>query len=106
MIENEKELVFKDIFLDDLIRLEEYKSLFNPAPKARKLISDIYDFLLFTIAKMPFAFRVYEEGLKGITRRAIFKKEYVIYYDVYEDRIEFIRIHHTSQNPENISLTE
>ena len=105
MIENERDLIFKDIFLDDLIRLEEYKKQFNPQ-KARKLTSNIYDFLLFTIAKMPFAFRLYEEGLKGITHRAIFKKEYVIYYDVYEDKIEFIRIHHTSQNPINISLTE
>lgn len=105
MIENERELIFKDIFLDDLIRLEEYKSQHNPQ-KARKLTSEIYDFLLFTIAKMPFAFRFYEQGLKGITHRAVFKKEYVIYYDVYEDKIAFIRIHHTSQNPENISLIE
>jgi plasmid stabilization system protein ParE len=105
MIENERELIFKDIFLDDLIRLEEYKSQYSPQ-KARKLTSEIYDFLLFTIAKMPFAFRFYEQGLKGITHRAVFKKEYIIYYDVYEDKIEFIRIHHTSQNPESISLTE
>ncbi len=105
MIENERDLIFKDIFLDDLIRLEDYKKQYNPQ-KARKLISDIYDFLLFTIAKMPFAFRLYEEGLKGITHRAVFKKEYVIYYDVYEHRIEFIRIHHTSQNPEDIFLIE
>lgn len=105
MIENERELIFKDIFLDDLIRLEEYKSQYN-SQKARKFTSEIYDFLLFTIAKMPFAFRLYEQGLRGITHRAVFKKEYVIYYDVYEDKIEFIRIHHTSQNPENISLTE
>jgi hypothetical protein len=105
MIENERDLVFKDIFLDDLIRLEDYKKQYNPQ-KARKLISDIYDFLLFTIAKMPFAFRLYEEGLNGITHRAVFKKEYIIYYDVYEGRIEFIRIHHTSQNPENIFLIE
>lgn len=105
MIENKRDLIFKDIFLDDLIRLEEYKKQFNPQ-KARKLTSNIYDFLLFTIAKMPFAFRLYEESLKGITHRAIFKKEYVIYYDVYEDKIEFIRIHHTSQNPTNIFLTE
>ena len=105
MTENERELIFKDIFLDDLIRLEEYKSQYNPQ-KARKLTSEIYDFLLFTVAKMPFAFRFYEQGLKGITHRAVFKKEYVIYYDVYEDKIAFIRIHHTSQNPEGISLTE
>lgn len=105
MIENERDLVFKDIFLDDLIRLEDYKKQYNPQ-KACKLISDIYDFLLFTIAKIPFAFRLYEEGLKGITHHAVFKKEYVIYYDVYEGRIEFIRIHHTSQNPENIFLIE
>ena len=89
MIENERDLVFKDIFLDDLIRLEDCKKQYNQQ-KARKLISDIYDFLLFTIAKMPFAFRIYEKGMKGITRRAIFKKEYVVYYDVFEDRIEFI----------------
>jgi plasmid stabilization system protein ParE len=105
MIENERDLVFKDIFLDDLIRLEDYKKQYNPQ-KARKITSEIYDFLLFTIAKMPFAFRFYEEGLKGITHRAVFKKEYVIYYDVYEDRIEFIRIHHTSQNPESIFLID
>jgi plasmid stabilization system protein ParE len=105
MTENERTLIFKDVFLDDLIRLEEYKRQFNPV-KARKLTSDIYDFLLFTIAKMPFAFRLYEGGIKGITHRAIYKKEYLIYYDVYEDRIEFIRLHHASQNPENINLND
>jgi hypothetical protein len=53
---------------------------------------------------MPFAFRLYEQGLKGITHKAVYKKEYVIYCDVYEDRIEFIRIHHSSQNPKSIFL--
>ena len=49
----------------------DYKKQYNPQ-KARKLFSDIYDFLLFTIAKMPFEFRLYEEGLKGITHRTVF----------------------------------
>lgn len=53
---------------------------------------------------MPFAFRLYEQGLKGITHKAVYKKEYVIYCDVYEDRIEFIRIRHSSQNPKSIFL--
>lgn len=37
-------------------------------------------------------------------RRAIFKRDYAILYEITDAKIDFITIYHTSQNPDAIDL--
>ena len=99
-----RELVYTDGFLDDLIRFQNYLGRDNPS-KGRKFVSKIYDFTLNVIEKMPFAFGKYEsENAPPFRRKAVYKKDYIVIYDVLEDTIELLSIYHSSRNPDSIEL--
>ena len=101
----ERELIFKQEFLDELIEIQDYLEV-QSVGKGKKFISRIYDFMMDTIERMPFMFQEYPYKLTEdkIYRRAIFETQYVIIYRVLDESIALLKIHYTSRNPENINF--
>lgn len=105
MIIKEKEVIYQNVFLDRLIEIQEYVGRFD-AKKGRLFVNQIFNFTLDIIAEQPFGFVKYS-SLKhpdSDIRKAVFKKDYLIFYKIEELTIDFIEIIHTSRNPDNILL--
>ena len=96
------ELIFTDIFLDDLIELENYIGREN-TKKGRMFTSRVYDYILTLIKIFPFANSMFILN-NELIRRGVFEKDYLIVYEVKEQVIELLRIYHTSRNKDGIEL--
>jgi plasmid stabilization system protein ParE len=103
MSDVKRELIFTNVFLDDLIEIEEYIGRNNPK-KGRQFTSKVYDYILDMIQIFPFAnpknsFDYEEENI----RKGVFDKHHVILYEITETTIDILRIYHTSRNIDNIN---
>ena len=99
-----KELILRERFLDSLLAIEAYLGQFTTAKNARKFSSDAIGFISDIIVDNPYAFVKYESRFpeNENVRKAIFKKDYCIVYEVFDGRIEILNIYHTSRDPNQI----
>jgi plasmid stabilization system protein ParE len=101
-----RELILRERFLDSLLEIEAYLSQYIGSKKARKFPNDVMGFVSDIIIDNPFAFVKYEsrfpENLN--IRRAVFKRDYSIVYEVTEEKIEILNIYHTSRDPNEVLL--
>lgn len=100
-----RNVIFKEEFLDELLEIQEYLEG-ESLGKGKKFINRIYDFMMDTIERMPFMFQEYPYKLteNKIYRKAIFEYQYVIIYKVLDYEIIILKIYHTSRNPNNIQI--
>ncbi len=100
-----RNVILKEEFLDELLEIQAYLEG-ESLGRGKKFISRIYDFMMDTIERMPFMFQEYPYKLTDdkIYRRAIFESQYVVIYQVLDDAIVILKIHHTSKNPDNIQI--
>lgn len=105
MIINERTIDFREEFMDEVLEVQLFSDSKIKA-KGRKFVSEMLDFAMETIATMPFAFPEYiaKPTVDKIYRRAVFQRNYIIIYKVLSNRIEFIKFHHSSRNPDSVEL--
>jgi hypothetical protein len=105
MIVGGRTIYFKEIFTTQLALIQEYVSQYD-AKKGCQLTTVLSDFALDVIAANPYIFAEFTGRLTPDNRyrRAVFKRKYVIIYEVVPDRITFLVIYHTSQNPDSVLL--
>ena len=101
-----RELILKDTFLDNLLEIESYLSQFISAKKARKLPTEAIGFISDIIVTNPYAFVKYESRFpeNRNVRRAVFKKNYCIVYEIFDEKIEILNIYHTSRDVSQVNL--
>lgn len=107
MISNGRTVELKESFTAQLAIIQEYSSQFN-LKKGRELTTSLINYVLDVVAPNPYMFAEHAEKptLEKMYRRAIFKRKYIIIYKVTDERVTFLAIYHTSQNPDSISLEE
>jgi plasmid stabilization system protein ParE len=100
------ELFFHERFLDSLIEIENYLSLHISKQNARKFPSDIFEFITNSIEKHPLAFSLgnYKNAKNKLVRKAVFKKNHIIVFEIEDDTINILNIYHTSRDPDNIEI--
>lgn len=103
MNNSNRELIFSDVFLDDLISVEEYIGR-NNAKKGRLFTSKVYDYILGMTHIFPFANPKFIMD-SDIIRRGVYDKNYVIIYKFLDESVELLRIYHASRDVENIDIT-
>jgi len=102
MSNTNRELIFADIFLDDLISLENYIGR-NSAKKGRIFTSKVYDYIVDVIQTFPFANPKFIMDSDTI-RRGIYDKNHIIIYKVLDESIELLRIYNTSKDVGSIEI--
>ena len=101
-----RELILRERFLDSLLEIEAYLGQYIGSKKARKFPNDVIGFISDIIGNNPFAFGKYESRFpkNSNIRKAIFKKDYCIVYEVTDEKIEILNIYHTSRDPDEVIL--
>jgi plasmid stabilization system protein ParE len=101
-----RELILRERFLDSLLEIEAYLAQYIGAKKARRFPSDVIGFVSDIIVDNPYAFMKYESRFpeNENIRRAVFKFDYCIVYEVFNEKIEILNIYHTSRNPNEVLL--
>ena len=107
MIRNGRTVTLGDTFVQELERTEKYVGRTIPG-RGRKFVSDVSDFLFETLAPLPLAYPAYVyQPIVGMSlRRAIFRKEYVIFYGVSDTEVSFVFFHHSSRNSPDLSFLD
>ena len=102
-----REVIFKKAFLDELVSIERFLGRYT-AGKGRAFTAAAVDFCCDIIAPFPLAFPVFQESAfsSPAIRRAVFKRNYALIYQVDEEALRFLSIYHTSQNPAELLGTE
>jgi plasmid stabilization system protein ParE len=102
---NGREIRYEELFYDALQGLELYWGQSNPR-RGREWSSDLVDFTMNVIAPNPLAFPRLEKlgSPSRELRKAVFRKNYLIIYQVTPDRVDFLAIVHTSRNLDFIQL--
>ena len=101
-----RELVLRERFLDSLLEIEAYLSQFIGSKRARKFPNDVIGFISDVIVNNPYTFVKYESHFpeNDNIRRAVFKKDYCIVYEVSLEMIEILNIYHTSRDPNDVLI--
>ena len=101
-----RELILRERFLDSLLEIEAYISQFIGSKKARKFPNDVIGFISDFIVDNPYAFVKYESRFpeNDNIRKAVFKKDYCIVYEVTLETIQILNIYHTSRDPNSILI--
>ena len=105
MIRNGRTVTLGDAFVRELERTEQYVGRTIPG-RGRKFVSDVLDFLFETLSPLPFAYpaHTYQPTAGVSLRRAVFRKEYVIFYEVGDLAVSFVFFHHTSRNSPDLGF--
>ncbi len=105
MIRNGRTVTLSDEFVRELALTEKYTGRTSSA-RGRKFTSDVLNFLFETLAPLPLAYPAHEypEAPDINLRRAVFRKEYVIIYEVSATAVAFVFFHHTSRNSPDLSF--
>lgn len=105
MIRNGRVVTLGDRFVSELALAEKYVGRIS-AGRGRKFVSDVSVFLFEILAPLPLAFPVYAYPMAPNVnlRRAVFRREYVIIYEVTELEVSFLYFHHTSRNSPDLSF--
>lgn len=101
-----RELILRERFLDSLLEIEGYLSQYIGSKKARKFPNDVIGFISDIIVDNPFAFVRYASRFpeNSNIRRAVFKSDYCIVYEVTDEKIEILNIYHTSRDSNEVLL--
>ena len=101
-----RELILRERFLDSLLEIEAYLGQYIGSKKARKFPNDVIGFISDIIVDNPFAFVRYASRFpeNSNIRRAVFKSDYCIVYEVTDEKIEILNIYHTSRDPNEVLL--
>ena len=101
-----RELILRERFLDSLLEIEGYLSQFIGSKKARKLPNDVIGFISDCIVTNPYSFVKYESRFpeNSNIRRAVFKRDYCIVYEITDAMIEILNIYHTSRDPNEVEI--
>ena len=101
-----RELILRERFLDSLLEIEGYLSQYIGSKKARKFPNDVIGFISNIIVDNPFAFVRYASRFpeNSNIRRAVFKSDYCIVYEVTDEKIEILNIYHTSRDSNEVLL--
>lgn len=101
-----RESVLRERFLDSLLEIEAYLSQYIGSKKARKFPNDVIGFISDIIVPNPYAFVQYESRFHENfnIRRAVFKKNYCVVYEVTDAKIDILNIYHTSRDPDEVLL--
>ena len=105
MIRNGRVVTLSDKFVSELALAEKYVGR-SSAARGRKFVSDVSTFLFEIVAPLPLAFPAYTYPTAPDVdlRRAVFRKEHVIVYEVTESEVSFIYFHHTSRSAPDLSF--
>ena len=105
MIRSGRAVTLSDKFVGELALAEKYVGRLS-AGRGRKFVSDVFVFLFETLAPLPLAFPAYAyPTAPDVTlRRAVFRKKYVIIYEVTEFEVSFVYFHHTSRSTPDLSF--
>ena len=105
MIRNSRTVTLGEGFLQELELTEKYVGR-QVARRGRQLVSAVLDFVLEVLAPLPLAYPVYDyPTAPGLTlHRAVFRKEYVIIYEVSDAEVAFVFFHHTSRNTPDLGF--
>ena len=81
-------------------------SQFIGSKKARKFPNDVIGFVSDFIFPNPYASVKYESRSpeNSNIRRAVFKRDYCIVYEVTDTMISILNIYHTSRDPNEVEL--
>lgn len=103
----QREVTYKPSFLDGVLALEEYAAR-TSRQQGRKLTADLFEFIVSVIEPNPFAFPEYAGRPTPAHeyRRAVFRKEFLLYYRVTDEELKFLQVHHASRNPGSLRLEE
>ena len=101
MIRNGRTVLLGDEFVRELELTEKYVGR-TSSRRGREFVSTVLDFLFENLAPLPFAHPAYAypAAPQLQLRRAVFRKEYVIIYEVTDEAVSFIFFHHTSRRPD------
>ena len=90
---------FRQAFLNELLATERYLGQHN-ARKGRTFTQAVFDFACDIVGAMPEAFPAYAHPLlpQVPLRRAVFRREYVLLYQVVKGRLVFLYFHHTRRD--------
>ena len=102
---NGRELIYRQLFLEEVEAMKEYLGQFGNQP-TQKFSEELRYILTHRIPNYPESYPKYKKqsSSKKEYRRALFqKKYYIIYYFDYKS-IEYIRLYHSSKNPDSIEI--
>ncbi len=102
MIVAGRKVIFKKSFLNNLSKIEQFLGRHQVA-KGHAFSAATIDFCCDIIAPFPAAYPAFQRGVDTVesVRRAIFRREYALIYQISPDAVRFLTIYHTRQNPGN-----
>ncbi len=105
MIVAGREVVWNEMFLENVAGIQQYISQYNPV-RGRTFATEILDFTLEIIAPNPLIFIHFDHPAYThiLLRRAVFSRNYIILYEVFDDRIVFLLVYHASRDLGNLGL--
>ena len=107
MIRNGREVLLGEAFIQELALTEKYVGR-DVAVRGRRFVSDLTSFLFETLAPLPYAHPTYAHptatGRK--LRRAVFRKEYIVIYEVSDAVVVFVFFHHSSRSQPDLSFLD
>lgn len=105
MSEPTKPVVVMPRFMDRLFEIEQYLGRDKPS-RGRAFVSDLFDFLHEVIGPMPLAFPAYvlPRHPELPLRRAVFRKEYIVLYEVKDTEAVMLTIFTARSNPQRVEL--
>lgn len=107
MTRNGRAVTLGEEFVRELELAEKYVGRTVPR-RGRQLVSEVMDFVLETLAPQPLAYPAfpYPAAPDYHLRRAVFRKQYIIIYEVSEVAVSFVFLHHTSRSGPDLSFLE
>ncbi len=107
MIRNGRTVTLGEEFVRELEAAEKYIGRDVPR-RGRQFVSEVMDFTLEILAPLPFAYPAYPYPTAPghQLRRAVFRKQYIIIYEVSEAEVSFVFFHHSSRNSPDLSFLE
>ncbi len=105
MIRNGREVLLGETFIQELALVEKYVGR-DVAVRGRRFVSDLTSFLFENLAPLPYAHPAYAHPVAQgrELRRAVFRKEYIIIYEVSDAAVSFVFFHHSSRSPPDLSF--
>lgn len=105
MTPNARQVRYSRRFLGTLHEIQEYVGRENDR-RGRQFVYAVYDFMITVIEPNPLAFPQDATKLAPSHefRRAVFLKNYVLFYRVTTEFLDYLLIQHTSRYPGSLSL--
>ncbi len=97
---------FRQKFLDELLRVEKYLGR-NGGRQGRAFTQAVFDFAYNTVATIPEGFPAYVHPRLPtvVLRRAVFRREYVLLYQVTGEAVVFVYFHYARRDISQQKIT-